>query len=176
VNRRNQKRPKNKAIQETVGKTTSDPTNVSTTVAPEAQKGKQTLVAEAHFFRGPIPHPAVLAQYNTVTPDAANRILGMAERQEAHRQILEKHIVESGVRRADLGLKFGFVLALAFGIGSIYLLAIGQRVEGLTTIFGTIGTIAGSFIYVQISRRRERPKRDKDQDNQQDQQLSLPLE
>ncbi|MBY0460111.1 MAG: DUF2335 domain-containing protein, partial [Gemmataceae bacterium] len=37
-------------------------------------------------FQGPLPPPAILAQYNQVLDGAAERIFQMAEKQAAHRQ------------------------------------------------------------------------------------------
>jgi uncharacterized membrane protein len=38
---------------------------------------------------GPLPPPEDLAKYNMIVPDAAERILRMAEKQQAHRMELE---------------------------------------------------------------------------------------
>ncbi|MFH1760058.1 MAG: DUF2335 domain-containing protein [bacterium] len=43
-------------------------------------------------FSGPIPHPQILQKYNEIVPDAAARIIKMAENQATHRQDLEKTV------------------------------------------------------------------------------------
>ncbi|HEV7488560.1 MAG TPA: DUF2335 domain-containing protein [Thermoanaerobaculia bacterium] len=49
------------------------------------------VVAEfSSHFRGPLPPPHVLGQYNQAFPNAAERIVEMAEGQSKHRQDLEK--------------------------------------------------------------------------------------
>lgn len=58
---------------------------------------------ETHF--GPIPHPRTLAQYQEIIPDAANRIIKMAERQQNHRMSIEKRVIYGDIVRADIGLK-----------------------------------------------------------------------
>jgi len=175
VNRRNQKKPKKTSLQKPVGEIANSPNKVTATVTPEIQQKQQAVLAEAHFFRGPIPHPAVLAQYNSVLPDAANRIIGMAERQETHRQTMERHVIEEDMKRSKLGLWLGFVLALIFGIGAIYLLSIGKSLEGLATIFTTVGTVAGGFIIAHRLRKHERLERGKSQKPKQEEQLSFPF-
>jgi hypothetical protein len=52
------------------------------------QPGTITRV-QASYFAGPLPPPEVLARYNDVVPNGADRILSMAERQGAHRESLE---------------------------------------------------------------------------------------
>ena len=49
-------------------------------------------------LRGPLPPPEVLAQYEVALPGAAERIFKMMERQEEHRQALER--AESEADRA----------------------------------------------------------------------------
>ncbi len=44
-------------------------------------------------FSGPIPPPEVLAQYESISPGFASRIISMAEIQSSHRQELEKESV-----------------------------------------------------------------------------------
>lgn len=38
----------------------------------------------AEFHSGPLPHPKILKEYNDLVPDAAERILQMAEKSQAH--------------------------------------------------------------------------------------------
>jgi uncharacterized membrane protein len=38
-----------------------------------------------HAFQGPIPPPAMLAQYNEVVPGLANRLVVLTEKEQAHR-------------------------------------------------------------------------------------------
>ena len=39
-------------------------------------------------FRGPLPHPALLAEYERIQPGSADRLLSLVERETAHRQKL----------------------------------------------------------------------------------------
>lgn len=45
-----------------------------------------SLVVQATAFSGPLPPPQVLAQYESILPGSANRILSMAEKQSEHRR------------------------------------------------------------------------------------------
>ena len=57
-----------------------------------------TLMAGITTLSGPLPPPEVLAQYEVALPGAAERLFKMVERQEEHRQALER--AESEADRA----------------------------------------------------------------------------
>ncbi len=67
------------------------PKNISPPKKGSAPTGttqqKRTMVAQldAQQFSGPLPHPQILAQYNQAVPNAADRIIKMAESQSNHR-------------------------------------------------------------------------------------------
>ena len=52
-------------------------------------------------FQGPLPPPAVLAQYENIHSGFADRIISMAETQAAHRQSLERDQSESRRRLVE---------------------------------------------------------------------------
>ena len=64
----------------------------------EGELPSATLMAGITALRGPLPPPEVLAQYEVALPGAAERIFKMMERQEEHRQALER--AESEADRA----------------------------------------------------------------------------
>jgi uncharacterized membrane protein len=105
---------------------------------------------------GPIPHPTILDQYNAIIPNGADRILAMAEKQAAHRQYLEKTVIESDKKRSAMGLFLGFILALVLGCGGIYPMATGSSGYGFATILINLGGLVGTFLYAQKSRKEER--------------------
>ena len=65
---------------------------------------RQTVLATATAWKGPIPPPAVLDQYNLIVPDAAERILIMAEEEARIRrdQVQKDHDSENRVRESDV--------------------------------------------------------------------------
>src|SRR3989338_6135989 len=65
----------------------------------------------------PIPPPQVLQQYNSIVPDAAERIIRMAEKQSDHRMDLEKRVVCSNVQKSYLGM----ILATTIAIYGLYI-------------------------------------------------------
>ncbi len=69
-------------------------------------------------YSGPIPPPEMMREFDSIVPGAADRILSMAERQEAHRHSLEKAHVRSNLISQYIGQVSGLGgLALVFIIG-----------------------------------------------------------
>ena len=61
---------------------------------------------------GPIPPPQILQQYNSIVPNAAERIVRMAEKQSDHRMDLERKVVNSDVVKSYAGMIFAAIIAL----------------------------------------------------------------
>lgn len=68
------------------------------------------------YYQGPIPPPEALEYFERIVPGAATRLIGMAERQAAHRQDLESALIRGNVSSEKLGQIFGTVVFLA-GLG-----------------------------------------------------------
>ena len=69
----------------------------------ESELPPATLLARATALSGPLPPPEMLDQYEQILPGAAERLFTMVERQEEHRQALERE--ESEADRALDGEK-----------------------------------------------------------------------
>ena len=53
---------------------------------------KQIVVRERRMaWKGPLPHPEVLNEYNGAVKNGAERIVSAWERESSHRQAIEKH-------------------------------------------------------------------------------------
>lgn len=114
----------------------------------------------AQFSSGPIPDAQTLAQYGEIIPDAPERILRMAEKQSDHRQHLEKYVIHSDSRRANLGVICAFIITMTVILSGAYIALQGHPITG--TIFTGMGLVglAGTFIYGTQSRKEERLRRD----------------
>lgn len=102
----------------------------------------QVAILEATFvrrsmFAGPLPHPDILAAYESIVPGAAEQILGQAERQTAHRIEMESTVVTSGVAAQRRGQWMAFVLGGGF-IG----LAVFAASKGQDVTAGTAPTLS----------------------------------
>jgi len=82
---------------------------------------------ELEATKGPIPPPKMLAGYEAAVQGSGNRILAMAESQQAHRHTIEAKVVDANIEMERRGLMFGGLIALVAIIGSIVLIAIGKR-------------------------------------------------
>lgn len=52
---------------------------------PNAQSETQIISAKAESFEGPLPHPDILARYESILPGIADRIVRMAEAEQKAR-------------------------------------------------------------------------------------------
>jgi|SRR5579864_807598 len=93
-----------------------------------------------------LPPPEILAQYNEAVPSAAARILSLAERCTAHREGIERAIVEAQIKdqRIRVFLLFGTAV-LAIG-GGIFLIAIGRNGYGIAAITSSLVALARLFL------------------------------
>ena len=113
----------------------------------------------ASLYAGPIPPPEALALYERTLPGAADRILKMAESQQAHRQATESVVVNYEVRRGMAGLAAGVGVTLAAFALAGSLAALGQTTFGFATAMVAIASLAGVFVVGHFSRRKERTAR-----------------
>ena len=94
--------------------------------------------------------------YDKVLPGSADRILKMAESQAEHRQNLERKVVEGNLRAQAWGQFYAFVLCLSLFAGSIYLLAHGIQIGGLSALVLAVGGFVGTFLYGRSRQEKER--------------------
>ncbi|MCK4653487.1 MAG: DUF2335 domain-containing protein [Candidatus Cloacimonetes bacterium] len=109
---------------------------------------KQTRsITALQQFKGPIPPPKILQQYDSILPGAADRILTMAEKQSDHRQSLEKKHVNSSLTDARIGLWLGFSIVVISLFIAGFLLYNNKTTSGLILGGGSLITLAGIFVY-----------------------------
>lgn len=117
---------------------------------------------ETVSFSGPLPHPSDLAKYEQITPGAAERIIKMAENQAAHRQELEKKVINSGVKNSNKGLNFGLFIGLTgFAVVAYCAYLKLQILAGVISAID-LGSLVGVFVYGSIQRKRERTQKEKE--------------
>ena len=124
---------------------------------------KQTTVT----FRGPLPPPEILQAYNKAVPNGADRIMGMAERQSAHRQELEKTVLKSNTSVQKFGVFSALAITLTALVLGFILIIYDKDILGFTLMIGSLGSLVGTFVYGRRSQERERaeklkPFRDED--------------
>ncbi len=128
---------------------------------PANPRGPAVQVQQIHatMQSGPIPPPEALEYYNRIVPGAAERIIIMAEKQSEHRRSIESVVIRAGARDSLLGIISGFLLGCFSIATAVYMVSLGQSLQG--TIFGGIGivSLAGVFVYGTRSRREERERK-----------------
>lgn len=113
---------------------------------PDEANELRTAIVQSGSFRGPLPPPALFAHYDDVLPGAADRILRMAEAEQAHRIWWERRDMTTASTTAVGGMVLGFVALLSLIAGATYSIAIGSEVgAGLFLGVGVIGVI-GRFL------------------------------
>ena len=133
--------------------------NLPAAKLPGESAPNQILSATAQTFSWPLPPPEILAKYNNVLPDAAERIISMAENQATHRQRIESKVIESNVKNSRLGLHYGLIIGLASVVGGVVCILCGHEIGG--TILGGTGlsSLVGVFVYGSIQKKKERENR-----------------
>src|SRR5260370_27953938 len=103
-----------------------------------AQEERRTTaelrITTVQQFSGPLPHPDLLKGYNGAFPGCAERVMAMAERQSAHRQQLERIVVEGKCNAQTRGQWFAFILAFVIICGGGYFLVERRRVGDVAAL------------------------------------------
>lgn len=94
----------------------------------------------------PLPEPAELAAYNAIIPNAADRILKMAESQTDHRIEIETTVVNSQANQAFRGQLFGLFIGLAGLISATYAATHGHDWFGGIIGGGTLVSLVWAFL------------------------------
>lgn len=127
-----------------------------TAVQNKPVKRTKTVVKREQYFTGPIPPPAILAEYNAIIPDAADRILKMAEKQSAHRIKMEGTVVHGNETRANRGQWIAGLLLFASIVASVILKG---NPWGVTIPIIPSGTLFIAFAVGKIQNRKERQEK-----------------
>lgn len=126
-------------------------------ISPESrQKLVEIETRETRVFSGPLPLPGIIAEYDHIIPNGAERIMAMAERQSAHREQMEARVINGNVASQTRGSYFAFILALVAIIGGFFLIYTGKNGAGLAAIIASVGSLAGVFVYTKYEQRKER--------------------
>lgn len=112
------------------------------------------IAFQTQSFQGPLPHPAILKQFDDVCPGAAEKIIKMAQDQAAHRQGIERlraeneqKFIEQANRRETQRIWLACALALGvLAVASLFVI-FGQSVLGFAVVVGEIGGLMLAFIY-----------------------------
>lgn len=145
------------------GSKAQPPSRVNDAYGTREGRGELTRVEQQILLEqrvsGPLPSADQLERYNAIVPGMAERLLVNFEKQTDHRIGLEKRVIDGDVRRADRGLIFGWIFAMALLAASVYLIATGHEGIGVMGLLGELAVLGGSFIYADYRRRQERNRK-----------------
>lgn len=105
----------------------------------------RAVVMRSESYSGPVAHPSIAQGWESVVPGAADRILGMAERQAAHRQAIEKWSVLSRSLAQPLGSILGAALGIAAIVAGYNLLMADKSLEGFSVIVAGLGPLIWAY-------------------------------
>ncbi len=110
---------------------------------------------EFRTHSGPLPPSDELLRYNEATPDAADRIITLAEKQQNHRIEMETHVIRCQQVQSARGQVIGGLLS-SFLIGSGTWLAVTGHDAVAGVVFGTtvIG-LAALFVIGKVVQRND---------------------
>jgi len=101
---------------------------------------------ETRHFEGPLPPPDVLEKYEAVTPGFAERIVKMAEAEQAHRHTLESTVVEKSFKEAERGQRYGLWIGVVAIVAGSITAGMGATIAG--SIIGGGGVIGLVSVFV----------------------------
>lgn len=111
---------------------------------------------ETKTFSGPLPAPEDFAAYKNVVPDAPERILAMAEKQQQHRIDTERKIVDWNIKSGLLGQLLAAIIAIVCLLCCVYL-----GIHGHDVLAGSIVAIIVSVVTIFALRKRSDQKKEK---------------
>ncbi len=96
---------------------------------------------------GPLPTVETLEGYDKIIPNGAERVMAMAEKEQAFRQEHTHYIAKRQFNQEGKGQWFAFILALIAICGALGLAYIGREIAGIAVIITAVAGLAGSFLY-----------------------------
>jgi uncharacterized membrane protein len=105
---------------------------------PEELKQFAAVVAKIERFKGPLPHPQILKQYDEVVPGSAMMIIGTFEKQSNHRMNLESTVVTGNDKMQKLGLIVAALINICAITAAVIMTLSGDATPGAFTFLGTL--------------------------------------
>lgn len=102
-----------------------------------------------------IPPPSMLGDYNHALENGAERVMRLAERQQAHRHELENRVIDSDIRKSHIGLWCGAGIILVAIVCGTWLVSQGHSAQGLFIGVAALATGLGSLIWGYRDRIRQ---------------------
>lgn len=124
------------------------------------------LSAQAEYFSGPIPHPALLEAYERACPGSCEKILKMALDEQANRHALEHKQLDHENSQIRRGQMFGLGITVSMLVAAVVIVLLGNStasaVAGSLIGAGGIASAATAFVYARNKAKDEGEERQGD--------------
>ena len=114
---------------------------------------KAVFTAQVNQFVGPIPPPALIADYGKIDSSFPERIMTLAENETAHRHRMEEKALNADIEdmKAErvyqrIGQLFGLTIGLTAVIGGLITSVKGQPIAGSLIGVGGVAGLVKVFI------------------------------
>lgn len=109
-------------------------------------KAALALSIKSTHYKGPIPNPEMLKDYNNVIENGGERIVVQFEEQSRHRREIEKIVIQSQSSESKRGQIFAFIIGMT-GLGLAFTSALlGHNAFAITLASTTIVALVSAFI------------------------------
>lgn len=101
-------------------------------------------VQTARFYKGPLPPPETLAQYEQIQHGFASRIIAIAEQESSHRRSVGKKMVWMDFTLSIVGMLFGFIAigGVLFLCYYAFSIGFGTQAAGIASVVLTgVGSV-----------------------------------
>lgn len=135
--------------------------------------GREISVTVEGVYKGPLPPPAMLADYEAALPGAAERILAMAERRQAAEIDLDHAAIaaaQADQSNARLGLHYGAMVSLSMILAAVTCVVVGAAYDA-EPAFYVAGIFAGAGFFGivrELIRGRRSERRDAQSEDEAD--------
>jgi uncharacterized membrane protein len=108
-----------------------------------SQSVQQSQILSTTQWQGPLPHPAVLREFDALVPKGAERIFEQFEKEASHRRDFEQKQLKFAIRDSHIGQGLAAIYAVgAFGV-TAYAISVGAN--WIAAILGG-GTIVSGIV------------------------------
>lgn len=123
------------------------------------ESDKATVVATImESFAGPIPPPKLLAAYNEIVENGAERLFGRFEKQGDHRMDMESAVVHAGIAAEKRGQYLATLVLLVFAGIAGYAAYLGQSAAAVLIAAADLLGGAGFYVYGKKQQQQELDK------------------
>ncbi|MCX8513822.1 MAG: DUF2335 domain-containing protein [Candidatus Pacebacteria bacterium] len=121
----------------------------------ELYKNGEKIIVTESVFSGPLPSPEILEKYNNILPGLADRIVQMAENQQAHRFGLENKVITADIQKQKIGSILGAAIAISIIVAAVVISIYGYYVTGAVIAIGEICGLLGTYIWGVKNKNKE---------------------